>query len=163
MKNLLRLLLVAIFMIFVVNTYAVQPATKSVTPKVVKVQVQDVATSHITIPVHKTDTGKSQLVAALLAFFLGTLGIHNFYLGYKKKGMTQLLISIVGYGMGIVGSILIAAGGASLNAGLVAIGSIVSTLGWLVVLGVGIWAFIDFIKILTGDLKPANGDYTETL
>ena len=27
----------------------------------------------------------------------------------------------------------------------------------------GIWTLIDFIRILTGDLKPKNGDYTKTL
>lgn len=29
--------------------------------------------------------------------------------------------------------------------------------------GCGIWALIDLIRIITGDLKPADGDYTETL
>ncbi|MBK6861869.1 MAG: TM2 domain-containing protein [Saprospiraceae bacterium] len=29
--------------------------------------------------------------------------------------------------------------------------------------GCGIWALIDLIRIITGDLKPKNGDYTETL
>jgi TM2 domain-containing membrane protein YozV len=34
---------------------------------------------------------KSQLVAALLCFFLGVLGIHRFYLGYTWQGVVQLL------------------------------------------------------------------------
>ncbi|MBV6473292.1 MAG: hypothetical protein JPMHGGIA_01572 [Saprospiraceae bacterium] len=29
--------------------------------------------------------------------------------------------------------------------------------------GCGIWALIDLIRIVTGDLKPKNGNYTETL
>lgn len=29
--------------------------------------------------------------------------------------------------------------------------------------GCGIWTLIDLIRIITGDLKPKNGDYTETL
>lgn len=29
--------------------------------------------------------------------------------------------------------------------------------------GCGVWALIDLIRIITGDLKPKNGDYTETL
>ncbi|HRG67916.1 MAG TPA: TM2 domain-containing protein [Saprospiraceae bacterium] len=29
--------------------------------------------------------------------------------------------------------------------------------------GCGIWALIDLIRIITGDLKPKNGNYTETL
>ena len=67
--------------------------------------------------------GKSQLVALLLALFLGILGIHRFYLGYTTIGIIQLL-----------------------------------TLG-----GLGIWAFIDLILIITGDLKPKTGDYEKTL
>jgi hypothetical protein len=42
--------------------------------------------------------GKSQLIAALLAFFLGGLGIHRFYLGYTWQGVVQLL---TGGGCGI--------------------------------------------------------------
>lgn len=29
--------------------------------------------------------------------------------------------------------------------------------------GCGIWALIDLIRIITGDLQPKNGNYTETL
>ena len=35
--------------------------------------------------------GKSQLVALLLALFVGVLGIHRFYLGYTTIGIIQLL------------------------------------------------------------------------
>lgn len=65
---------------------------------------------------------KSQLVAALLCFFLGYLGIHRFYLGYTGIGVIQLL-----------------------------------TAG-----GCGIWSFIDFIRILVGDLGPRGGSYDDT-
>ena len=65
---------------------------------------------------------KSQLVAALLCFFLGGLGIHRFYLGYTGIGVIQLL-----------------------------------TAG-----GCGIWALIDFIRILVGDLGPRGGSYDDT-
>lgn len=36
-------------------------------------------------------SGKSQLAALLLCFFLGALGIHRFYLGYYGIGVIQLL------------------------------------------------------------------------
>ncbi len=71
---------------------------------------------------HKSGS-KSQLVAVLLAFFLGGLGIHRFYLGYTWQGVVQLL-----------------------------------TLG-----GCGVWALIDFIRILIGDLGPKDGNYDKTL
>ena len=35
--------------------------------------------------------GKSQLIALLLCFFLGGLGIHRFYLGYTWQGIVQIL------------------------------------------------------------------------
>lgn len=39
---------------------------------------------------------KSKLAAGLLGILLGGLGIHNFYLGYTKKAVAQLLISVCG-------------------------------------------------------------------
>ncbi len=39
--------------------------------------------------------GKSKLAAALLGFFLGSLGIHNFYLGYTGKAVGQLLLTVL--------------------------------------------------------------------
>ena len=67
--------------------------------------------------------GKSQLIALILAFFVGGLGIHRFYLGYTWQGIVQLL-----------------------------------TFG-----GCGIWTLIDFIRIITGDLKPKDDEYGTTL
>ena len=72
-------------------------------------------------PIASTKGGKSQLVAFILCFFFGLLGVHRFYLGYTAIGIIQLL-----------------------------------TAG-----GCGIWALIDLILILTGDLKPAKGNYAE--
>lgn len=37
---------------------------------------------------------KNRIIAGLLAVFLGSLGIHNFYLGYTKKGVIQLLLFV---------------------------------------------------------------------
>ena len=39
--------------------------------------------------------GKSRVCAGLLAIFLGTLGAHNFYLGYTGKAVAQLLITVL--------------------------------------------------------------------
>lgn len=43
---------------------------------------------------------KSKLVAGLLGIFLGSLGIHNFYLGYTGKAVAQLLITLLTCGLG---------------------------------------------------------------
>ena len=63
---------------------------------------------------------KSIVAAALLAFFLGGLGIHNFYLGYSGKGVAQLLITLLGWPLFMLGPLVS-----------------------------GIWAFVEFILILT--------------
>lgn len=41
---------------------------------------------------------KSKIVAGLLAIFLGSFGIHNFYLGYTGKAITQLLLTVLSVG-----------------------------------------------------------------
>lgn len=41
---------------------------------------------------------KSGLAFILLAIFLGSLGVHNFYAGYTKKGVIQLLITVISFG-----------------------------------------------------------------
>lgn len=54
--------------------------------------------------------GKSQLVAFLLCFFFGLLGIHRFYLGYVGIGLIQLF-TLGGFGIwALIDLILIACG-----------------------------------------------------
>lgn len=73
---------------------------------------------------------KSKIVAGLLGIFLGYLGIHNFYLGYKEKAIGQLLLTLVGW---------IACG----------IGPLAAS----------IWGLIEGILILTGSMdKDADGN-----
>ena len=53
------------------------------------------------IAVKKTQTSsKSKIVAGLLALFLGSLGIHWFYLGDNKKGVIYILVSLLTCGIG---------------------------------------------------------------
>ena len=40
---------------------------------------------------------KSKMAAGLLGIFLGAFGVHNFYLGFKGKAITQLLLTLVGW------------------------------------------------------------------
>ena len=71
------------------------------------------------------------IVAVLLAFFLGIWGAHNFYLGYKKRAIIQLVLTLVGF----VTSLII--------------------IGIFVVIGVAIWTFVEFIMLL------AKSDYVD--
>ena len=41
---------------------------------------------------------KSKVAAGVLGILLGGLGIHNFYLGYTKKALVQLLLSVLSFG-----------------------------------------------------------------
>lgn len=57
---------------------------------------------------------KKRVTAGMLGLFLGPLGIHNFYLGDKKKGIMQIVITLCSSGaagiVGIVEGILILTG-----------------------------------------------------
>jgi TM2 domain-containing membrane protein YozV len=53
-------------------------------------------------PASTAAEGKSQLVAAILCFFLGGLGVHDFYLGRVGKGILQIFLSLL-----LVGFILV--------------------------------------------------------
>ena len=67
---------------------------------------------------------KNKIVAAVLAFILGAFGVHNFYLGYTKRGAYQLGLAIAGIVLSIV------------------------VIGVFLIIAAGIWALVDFIMIL---------------
>lgn len=72
---------------------------------------------------------KSKLGAGLLGIFVGALGVHNFYLGYNSKAITQLLLTVVGWI-------------------LCGLGPIVAS----------VWGFIEGVMILAGSIdKDAEG------
>jgi TM2 domain-containing membrane protein YozV len=45
---------------------------------------------------------KSKIVAGLLGIFLGSLGIHRFYLGFTTIGVIQIVVTIVTCGVGAI-------------------------------------------------------------
>ena len=51
-------------------------------------------------PAAKDPNAKSKLVAGLLGIFIGSLGIHRFYLGYIGMGVAQIIVTIVTCGIG---------------------------------------------------------------
>ena len=42
---------------------------------------------------------KSKITAGLFGIFLGSFGVHNFYLGYNGKAVAQLLLTVLTCGM----------------------------------------------------------------
>jgi len=71
------------------------------------------------------EASKSRLVVGLIGIFLGVLGIHNFILGYTSRGITQLVLTILG---------------GTLTCGIASF-------------AVWIWTLIESIKILTGEIN----------
>lgn len=67
---------------------------------------------------------KSKMAAGLLGIFLGSFGVHNFYLGYTGKAIAQLLISLlscgtlafVSYVWGLIEGIMILTGSINTDA-----------------------------------------------
>lgn len=59
-------------------------------------------------PYQTTAYAKSNVAAGLLAIFLGSLGIHKFYLGYTTAGFIMLAITIVGsiFTLGLAGGVV---------------------------------------------------------
>ena len=47
-------------------------------------------------PAYQNSQAKDRVAYILLALFLGGLGIHNFYAGYNKTGLIQLLLVLPG-------------------------------------------------------------------
>lgn len=45
---------------------------------------------------------KSKLAGGLLGIFLGSLGVHNFYLGYTTKAVIQLVLTVATCGIGSI-------------------------------------------------------------
>lgn len=54
----------------------------------------------VSLAAYGPKSDKSKIAAGLLGIFLGSLGIHNFYLGYTGKAVAQLVITVATCGIG---------------------------------------------------------------
>jgi hypothetical protein len=61
-------------------------------------QSESAAYPSIQYPDVPTSRDKSKVTAGLLAIFLGALGIHRFYMGYKLIGVIMLIITVASLG-----------------------------------------------------------------
>jgi hypothetical protein len=96
----------------------------------------------------------TQGAALLLCLFLGIIGIHRFYLGYKRLGLMYLIFATLGPLLFYLGLYFAAENSAVF---------ILSLFGVLMIYGVIILCLIDLIRILIGNLQPANGGYDKNL
>jgi len=76
---------------------------------------------------------KNQIVALILAIFLGGFGIHRFYIGKTKTALLQLLLLLLGLFLIIPLYVL------------------------------AVWVLIDIIRIIMGTLTPEGGSYNPKL
>ena len=57
---------------------------------------------------------KSKMTAGLLGIFLGSIGVHNFYLGFTNRAILQIVLTVVTCGIasiwGLIEGIMILAG-----------------------------------------------------
>lgn len=74
------------------------------------------------------ESSSSWVVALLLAFFLGGIGAHRFYLGKTATGIVMLVLTILSPFTLFITLIIVA-----------------------------LWALVDFILILIGSMKDPNG------
>ena len=90
---------------------------------------------------------KSKTTAAILAFLLGGIGVHDFYLGRTKYAVMHLIMYIVSVIFGIL--------------------CIIPYIGWILFFVVGlplcilnsVWAIVEAVKILSNkDFVDGNGN-----
>jgi hypothetical protein len=158
MKKLLFIALVAILVIgYGTKSYAAFPVQKESAKKelsTVKVQESGKIYLNETKEASKTELeeaaasaasggGGKQVLAAVLCFFLGVLGVHDFVLGNIKMGLIKLgifALALVLMAVGLSG--YVSGGGASFPT--------LALIGYLALVGLSIWVLVDFIRILIG-------------
>lgn len=96
-------------------------------------------------------SGKSKVAAGLLGIFLGCYGVHNFYLGYTKKGFIQLGCLVGAFVLMIVLCIFMDIFGPTDVMGVILV--LVTLADVALILGVEIWGFVEGIMILCGKIN----------
>ena len=51
---------------------------------------------------HTNAAAKSKLIAGRRGIFLGGIGVHNFYLGYNRKAVIQIVVTCITCGVGAI-------------------------------------------------------------
>lgn len=101
---------------------------------------------------------KSRCAALLLGIFVGTLGIHNFYLGRIKRGVAQCVLYVLGFIIYMVGIFsAVASGDEVTDSAPFAKILVPLVIFMLILMGVGIWAFVEWILIAAGKARDGQG------
>ena len=97
---------------------------------------------------------KSKVVAAVLAWFLGGIGVHDFYLGQNRFGYYHLSAAIGGVVLYLCGAAVAALGISLELTALTVLGVLVGAVGLMTLAANQIWQIVEFILILVG--KPGG-------
>ena len=108
---------------------------------------------------------KEKIVAILLALFLGTLGIHAFYLDNKRHGLTLLMLTLFGpfcaLLIGVLIGIIIVIFGVAGEAAGEAAGAFAVLFAAISIFIPFVWAFVDFIKLCVISDDDFNSKYNK--
>ena len=102
---------------------------------------------------------KSKIVAALLAFFLGFIGIHKFYLNKTKAGLIHIVLGIGGYVLLFIGWGSIFAGAMAGSGGIGGLGLLLVIIGFLGVGANGVICLVETVLYLTKSDADFNRIY----
>ncbi|MYC30378.1 MAG: TM2 domain-containing protein [Chloroflexi bacterium] len=105
---------------------------------------------------------KSKIVAALLAFFLGAVGIHKFYLGKTTAGLIHILLGIGGYILLFIGMFAGVAGIMSGSGSIGGLGLFVLIIGLLAVVVNGLICLVETVLYLIKSDEEFNRIYVRT-
>lgn len=106
---------------------------------------------------------KSATTAGLFGIFLGFVGVHNWYLEEKSKGIIHVSLSGGGLLFVIIGFILMPKDVVSLftSSPMTMIAGLLTTLGWISLSVSSIWGFVEGIMIMSkGDAGLAARGFT---
>lgn len=131
---------------------------------------------------------KNRIVSGILGLVLGSLGIHNFYIGKTKRGAVQITLTFLGIGIIALSYIIMVFGSVfflfrqmnyvldynymGMDHGYMGSGAFVGFLmvfffifimiGLILVAGTAIWGFVEGALILTGKMdKDGKGEEFE--
>ncbi|MCQ2587156.1 MAG: TM2 domain-containing protein [Treponema sp.] len=138
-----------------VQKVSAEPVAVTPTEPVPATETTFTGTTTTVKPAEGPVSKKSRLVTLLLGIFLGNLGIHNFYRGKIGIGVTQVILTVLGFIFDIMGPVVIAT--SYYDDGLIALGGFLTFIGVIMIMVSSIWSFVEWILAACGVLRDKQG------
>ncbi len=103
---------------------------------------------------------KSSSIAGVLGIILGSLGVHNWYLGEQKKAKRHIIVLIAGVAVLVISMLLRAllpsAAQITLRTTMGNIAAVLQVVGWLIIAADVVWGIVEGILLLmqNGETAP---------